>query len=101
VQTGRIQPACFGLVAQLSGTEQGCSTNDSASGGPAGSGLLAAGSVQGGPHLSGGQNREVLTGRMSSVAMCSQPEGNGGGGDVRGWWLTTLGAGRLYTATRC
>jgi hypothetical protein len=51
VQTGRIQPACFGLVAQLSGTEQGCSTN---SGGTTGSDLPAAGSVKGGPHPSGG-----------------------------------------------
>jgi hypothetical protein len=54
VQTGRIQPVYFGLVAQLSGTEQGRSTNGGAGGGPAGSGLPAAGSVKGGRHPSGG-----------------------------------------------
>jgi hypothetical protein len=42
-----------------------------------------------------------LTRRMSSVVMCGRPEGNNGGGGVRGRWSTARGAGRWYTAVRC
>jgi hypothetical protein len=38
---------------------------------------------------------------MSSTARCGRPEGNCGGGAVRGWWSTSRGAGRLYLAARC
>jgi hypothetical protein len=45
--------------------------------------------------------RKKLTRRMSSTVRCGRSEGNGGWGDVRRWWSTAHGAGRLYTATRC
>jgi hypothetical protein len=48
-----------------------------------------------------GGGKEELIGRTSSMARCGRPEGNGGGGGVWGWWSTTRGAGRLYTAARC
>jgi hypothetical protein len=48
-----------------------------------------------------GGGKEELTERTSSTARCGRPERNGGGGDVRGWWLMARGAGRLYTAARC
>jgi hypothetical protein len=51
--------------------------------------------------LFSGSRMEELTGRMSSTARCGRPEGNGGGGGVRGWWPTARGAGRLYTVARC
>jgi hypothetical protein len=48
-----------------------------------------------------GGGKEKLTGRMSSTVRCGQPEGNDGGGGVQGWWSTTQGVGRLFTAARC
>jgi hypothetical protein len=52
MQTGQNWPTCFrraqplGLVAHLSGDRGGRSANGGAGGGPAGSGLPAAGSVE-------------------------------------------------------
>jgi hypothetical protein len=48
-----------------------------------------------------GGRKEELTRRTSSMARCGQPEGNGGGDGIRGWWLTARGARRLYTTVRC
>jgi hypothetical protein len=48
-----------------------------------------------------GGGKEELTGRMSSTVRCGRPEGNDGGGGVRGWWSTARGADRLYMAVRC
>jgi hypothetical protein len=75
------------------------------------------------------QDREVLTGRTSSMVMCGRPKGNGVEGavggcwgrllspwrraaqlgrrgtmvvcGVRGWWSAARGAGRSYSAVRC
>jgi hypothetical protein len=80
VQTGRNWPTCFGLaqplrlVAHLSVDRGGRSANDGAGGGPVGSATRRT-------HL-GSWDREVLTGRMSSMAMCGRPEENDGGGGV-------------------
>jgi hypothetical protein len=46
VQTGQNWPACFGLVAHLSGDSGGRSANDSAGSSPADSILPAVGSVE-------------------------------------------------------
>jgi hypothetical protein len=48
-----------------------------------------------------GVGKAELIGRTSSTVRCGWPEGNGGGGSIRGWWSTTRGAGRLYMAMRC
>jgi hypothetical protein len=46
----------------------------------------------------GAVGRKKLTRRTSSLMRCGRPEGNSGGGGVRGWWSIAHGAGRLYTA---
>jgi hypothetical protein len=48
-----------------------------------------------------GGGKEDLTERMRSTVWCVQPEGNGGGGGIWGWWSTARGVGRLYTAAQC
>jgi hypothetical protein len=48
-----------------------------------------------------GGGKEELTGRTCSTVRCGRPEGNGGGGGVRGWCSTARSAGRLYTVAQC
>jgi hypothetical protein len=48
-----------------------------------------------------GGGMDELTGRTSSTVRCGRPEGNSGGGGVRGWWSTAWGTGRLYTVVWC
>jgi hypothetical protein len=48
-----------------------------------------------------GGGKEEFTERTCSTMRCGRPEGNDGGGGVRGWWSTARCAGRLYTAARC
>jgi hypothetical protein len=115
VQTGQKSLAYFGLaqplglVAHLSGDRGWRSANGGASGSPTNSDLPAPGSVekwcQGGSatwrtHM-GRRDREVHTGRTSSMVRCAQPKGNVGGGSVRGLWSAAHDAGRSYSAVRC
>jgi hypothetical protein len=100
---GRIQLACFGwpshfgLVAHHGRTGAARSTN-----GGAGSSGGALGRLGNTAHPTGGVKKGgVLTGRMSSTAMCGRPEGNSGGGGVRGRWSTARGVGRWYMVARC
>jgi hypothetical protein len=114
VQMGQIQPACFGwpshfgLVAHHGRTGAGRSANGGAGGGPAGFGLPATGVAKEGRlgssatrHTRLGVEKGVLARRTSSVATCGRPEGNSGGGGVRGRWSMARGEQRWYMTARC